>query len=114
MKASELRIGNLIYRAGHLAEVGFETLKLCTQRNAQFNRDFSAIPLTEDWMERFGFEEGRLPINDDASFIVQQGGTLSLAMEDDIFYLRHIESVHQLQNLFHALTGKELTINSNT
>src|SRR5690606_23175982 len=72
---------------------------------------FVAIPLTEDWLLRFGFElSGRsLKIKNFGRFIFTElgcsfypAGYLKTGLKVDMQY------VHQLQNLYFALTGKEL------
>lgn len=108
MKASELRIGNYIQNShGTISNVGIVML------GGQY--DYHPIPLTEEWLLKFGFEkdedeegtwynqialyEGNKCFNYNASFF-----------EHDNFV--SIEYVHQLQNLYYALTGLELTKNS--
>ena len=73
------------------------------------------IPLTEEWLERFGFEKDDgiweheesmwscEIIGDDDSFNFKKLGLDILC--PNIFY------VHQLQNLYYALTGEELNQN---
>lgn len=84
------------------------------------------IPLTEKWIEEFGFElYDYLPdddhiyrsykkhkseliyyfitVNEDSfEFSIARGG------DHDSFILANIKHVHQLQNLYFALTGEEL------
>ena len=69
--------------------------------------DFKPIPLTEEWLLKFGF-----------TFNKEHGwfnGDLFEFKINDLFELDWYENaplkhVHQLQNLYHALTGKELKI----
>jgi len=72
---------------------------------------FSPIPLTEEWLLKFGFKNyERLRFS--------LGGTLIVDLEDftvginecDVFWFlsNDIMYVHQLQNLYFALTGEEL------
>lgn len=63
------------------------------------------IPIAEEWFLRFGFElfpwgwvKGKFLIT--MGFVLQVGNGLSIK----------IENVHQLQNLYFALTGEELTL----
>ena len=76
------------------------------------------IPLTEEWLLKFGFEKTlnqykKLTLSnkigcDNIPFII-----LFLDNQyqyDDLRFRTNIEYVHQLQNLFFALTGEELTI----
>lgn len=84
-------------------------------------RDISPIPLTEEWLLKAGFEQdGAYYIKDlfGSTFIefdcdgelynlfIRQLG--EFGESDCIFMSITIEHVHQLQNLYFALTGKEL------
>jgi hypothetical protein len=78
------------------------------------------IPLTEEWLVKFGFDHNptnpiymKLPIYRGFSWI-------SVSLKDnlgEIAFDRYcaaqppLKHVHQLQNLFFALTGQELTLN---
>lgn len=114
MKASELRIGNWI----QWSLTGIEI-----QMDGMLWNDldqFIPIPLTEEWLERFGFERSgstyrmgkfkyivsELPKGETGyGFFIMYG-----AFELDI----KPRYVHQLQNLYHSLTGEELTIKETT
>lgn len=126
IKPTELRIGNSIYyKSGRIqvtmiGEYGIQSKTKTTCINAKFDTtDLSPIPLTEEWLLRFSFEEVKgigykkdvlsfgkivLYFNEDGDYkfceLVQQRG----------YALGHpeVEHVHQLQNLYHALTGEEL------
>ena len=77
------------------------------------------IPLTEDWLLKFGFKETFQ--NKDSGYIelkLWDGKNLFEVDIDDestLFYLNNnrvgnIKYVHQLQNLYFALTAKELKL----
>ena len=104
MDAKELRIGNYI-----LFGVINEPIKITggiDEKNTTIQMA-KPIPLTEEWLLKFGFSKyGRLNTNDNFKLIYDYD--LSTFYLDDIgLELKH---VHQLQNLYFALTGKELTI----
>lgn len=71
------------------------------------------IPLSEQWMLKFGFEEYQgyyYPKGNSFSYFKiykNEDGTFSLHLKDG---KKLIPFVHQLQNLYFALTGEELTI----
>ena len=70
------------------------------------------IPLTEDWLIRFGFENDEGEYNSDMSKELILTVQLSndkwrMSVECETIY-NPIEHVHQLQNLYHSLTGEEL------
>jgi hypothetical protein len=118
MKANELRIGNTInlhrkpinISAGFIARYDFE------EKNG-FNLLVSAepIPLTEDWLLKLGFIEnpyddryelGSWYLNCDKT-----RGILDIWPDNIIGEFVYLQYVHQLQNLYFALTGTELIIN---
>lgn len=80
--------------------------------------DANPIPLTEEWLERFEFETDKITFwkeytgEDNAIFYVHIGFYKSgfYYLPDSSIKIRgiKIEFVHQLQNLYFALTGKEL------
>lgn len=76
------------------------------------------IPLTVDWMAKLGFDWNAR----EKRYYIQIGDTFYLEYDTDFDYYLTPESwagscpwnpakhVHQLQNLYFALTGEELTI----
>ena len=127
MKANELRIGNYVYdRGGKVIRIDFlkhlEKNYDCKFGQHQFIgeeeevhpltewTDFAkSIPLTEDWLLKMGFKYDCDLVNSlcknciwfnkknmEATYLLQK--------------LIKINYVHQLQNLYFALTGKELEI----
>ena len=130
MKANELRIGNLV---GISSSLNFKTGVVTLISNCRIlldgkisskNNKFIPIPLTKEWLLKFGFEKAKHShgydcyIKDGFDFdIVSHGRYLVLAIYTDesctdSLYFAHgrFEYVHQLQNLYFALTGAELTI----
>ena len=71
----------------------------------QYSEFISPIPLTPEWLERLGFVNHRKNIysKEGINFIHYKEGVIYLAgpRHINLFY------VHQLQNLFFALTGHE-------
>lgn len=119
MKASELRIGNLILVDGKIDEI--TGIKKSTVFFSDGFQMFIAggiepIPLTEEWLIKFGFNKTvdhprrKLYEHDDICplwFSDKQGITDFYASGVRISECKY---VHQLQNLYFALTGEELTI----
>ena len=117
MKASELRIENYIKM---FEEDGFIDIKLnlndiCNVECAIDNR-FKPIPLTEEWLIKFGFEKLNVDIirYEKSNLIVEWlferwTGRLYDDFETSI-QITEIKYVHQLQNLYFALTQKELEL----
>lgn len=120
MKASELRIGNYVSSPLSSALHGLWQI-----RDGQsimdvdiHERMYEPIPLTEEWLLKFGF---LAPVGEYEGFNLS-GGYMSMsvfllerneiyAMDgSDSLLVKGIRYVHQLQNLYFALTGEELTI----
>ena len=137
MKATELRIGNLLWDDIFLYEVGsieedsiwgiivkvHNTAKASTEdfyRGGDYHLNidnFSGIPLTEEWLLKFGFKFcegetiGETTMNDR---YIKNNFWLNHWINGKLFYWENrddleIQYVHQLQNLYFALTGEELT-----
>ena len=119
MKANELRLGNLIYdipeRGGKIISVN--KVWIDDDGECLYFDLCNPIPLTEEWLVKFGFEYiNDYWLHDEFDFdIVMHGHGYVFAdiSEDSGRYFAHgkFQYVHQLQNLYFALTGKELTIN---
>lgn len=121
MKANELRIGNYILLQGFTKPTKvfiIDTTEQSTQTKA------SPIPLTEEWLLKFGFKrfettdinghdiikpmEKTIYYEKDRFTIVRWG------INTPLFFSSHhlrieIKYVHQLQNLYFALTSEDLT-----
>lgn len=120
MKETELRIGNLTQDTeGRTVEVCINRLIAYYQAPtlSKQNEVFIPIPLTDDWLERFGFnripESNRFYLDDDNTpqtiyiDLDEKDTQFGSNEEYDVNPCMH---VHQLQNLYHALTGEELPI----
>ena len=114
MKAEELRIGNLVKQG----QVGaLDNLQAWTFTDGVVlpvdYKELTPIPLTEEWLVRFGFEKSAFNENvySNKSIILDKRKLGWLLCDNSIDNLKHIEHVHQLQNLYFALTGEELTLN---
>lgn len=125
MKANELRIGNFYQYAGYDGIIYTQVKEI---KHNQFGLlgDFDGtnfeickpIPLTEEWLLKFGFKYS-LKFNDfmfkDQNDVFEikpyKNGFLNSVIWHYNEILQEIKYVHQLQNLYFALTGEELTIN---
>lgn len=129
MKASELRRNNLVYRFEE--GVGFGIVKVtsseieeleCIEEDADLWNDgfyLTEIPLTEEWLLRFGFKETEKQTYEITDFkdcidfcvsIYEDKVILTFWSYDHIYFRYSEMNVHQLQNLYFALTGEELTL----
>lgn len=113
MKANELRIGNLIFWDGEIYEVKRSFFD-------QYSDDeIKPIPLTEEWLLKFGFKETEKQTYEITDFkdcidfcvSIYEDKVILTFWSDDPIYFRYSEmNVHQLQNLYFSLTGEELTL----
>ena len=118
MKNTEVRIGNCVITPSNnidtimdydfLIRKGFSNIEL-----------YKPIELNEEWLLKFGFDK----VNDDKdnppqyyfndsihlAFGIVKGG-LFFSLGQGLEPMGLIKYVHQLQNLYHALCGEELTI----
>ena len=140
MKAKNFRIGNLyIDIDDNICEMsGYELWQMSVKENNEtlgFN-EYRPIYLNEDWLIKFGME---MPITDDPIFEYEKGkyknpfnhfrktsqslidatfeiGGVSFYADSTGFWIpiftdyTEIKYVHQFQNLFFAITGKELCL----
>jgi hypothetical protein len=125
MKANELRIGN--YYHYHIidefddpteydivCQTDAEDLDILSNEE---DPDYRPIPLTEEWLLKFGFIKSKLEGYDvhfkyshhllHSSITALYNADFSLLLDN---VARGIKYVHQLQNLYFALTGEELTM----
>ncbi len=111
IKANELRIGNKVFLKSlnkiYTIECGFDIEKI------EDGDDALPIPLTEDWLLKLGFEKtmtwtytidllGSLKL---VYYLGEKGWSLGFKNYSDFSNLKYL---HELQNLYFALTGKEL------
>jgi len=123
MKSNELRIGNQIKYHDKIITVAgivrntiyYESKVLCFDGNVGDYKPFEPIPLTEEWLLKFGFEEKQHDsdqcfghvLND---FWVMNESQIRVNCGGYILFDFKIEFVHQLQNLYFTITGEELAI----
>lgn len=128
MKAAELRIGNKVNRHfenGEPEEIDCSVRDIFDCQRAEnekeFKFSFSPIPLTEEWLLKFGFTKKgshyfEFPATSHLLEIQEMKSNLGITFH--LITKRRVEPrsaignalkfVHQLQNLYFALTGEEL------
>lgn len=133
MKAQDLRIGNYVFEEDcHPNYFAIEQITKSgnTHRiHYRYNsissvvEDVIPLKLTEEWLLKFGFEYGEqrgyfppkyfkkyTPVLVENKFEVEFiDATILMWLEGNTNV--HMKYVHQLQNLYFALTGEELIIN---
>ena len=142
MKANELRIGNYVEKGipqrvlsisvnkDSLNGGDFDVYEFVNTEiypnELLYASEFNPIPLTEEWLLKFGFEKHNesndYPTcnNNDICYVNPYSyleGTYYVSLGNDPMFammcyggLKYIYYVHSLQNLYFALTGEELTI----
>jgi hypothetical protein len=74
-------------------------------------KDYTPIPLTEQWLIDFGFENVSLGEWEKENILLDNEytdkGIWNIVEESQCLTI-NVKHVHQLQNLYFALTGKEL------
>lgn len=136
MKINELRVSNLVYPNEENATPYkvmqiFEESVLFYQSEKVYEDDviigcddLIPIPLTEEWLIKFGFEKIICDEHPFIHFIIKgifridfhpnngfefncYGHPYDQYVEENFFSFKALH-IHQLQNLFYALTGEEL------
>ena len=113
MKANELRIGNWV-KLPHVEKpiqvFIIDTTETTTKTKAE------PLPLTEEWLLKFGFAHTHNTPHPNRVFMKSwTEGYFELEEIVNYFwggsdYSVELEYVHQLQNLYFALTNEELTL----
>ena len=138
MKANELRIGNLVEfdnSVGVLDGISIHGEIILEWKGSIidiFIEDIeliNPIPLTEEWLVRFGFYQSKNKWGNTFHLMNEDGITADFTVEhwtntkesspyknywliDKLGKPRQYYHVHQLQNLYFALCGEELTLNN--
>jgi len=121
MKATELRLGNFIYADGLHGGViktveGIDVKGTLREENrvilfkdhpvGEFIQHCKGIPLTEEWLLKFGFSFDKLNFYRLDKRLIVVRGKRFIDFGSDV----ELKYVHQLQNFFFALTGTELSM----
>jgi hypothetical protein len=114
MKANELRIGNWVQFRHTEKPVRITLGDFVREYNDEHLEDYEPIPLTEEWLIKFGFD-----FDGYCSYWKSEIELTKDTMDEHFQSFNNVGSglcqkeikyVHQLQNLYFALTGEELTI----
>jgi len=117
MKASELMVGNLIswISTGDLEKVIKIEFKYV---NDVIESDLNPIPLTSGWLLGFGFNS---IVSKKRNYCIDwriedKFEITEVHFNDFVYYGKneepiYVTTVHKLQNIYFALTGKELKLN---
>ncbi len=126
MRTSELTSVNLVLnRKGESVKISLEGLHILSDWEFdKYSKEppFEPIPLTEEWLLRLGFYETN-DLMSGAKYSIESG-IIDAKIENGIViigvclgqyaecavWLNHIKYVHQVQNLYLSLIGKELEL----
>ena len=117
MKANELRIGNYVevfvsfclIKEEQVIDIMCDSINTKSHENMTFDY-IEPIPLTEEWLNRFGFRKSGIYWFDSHDELLSYSfkkNTIAIGRMG-IYFENKIHYVHQLQNLYFALTGEEL------
>lgn len=132
MKANELRIGNLVYFDFNgksdlhiIIPRDIHVMNLC-EIGKEESECYKPIPLTKEWLLKFRFElqygfggikryyKDRYLIENGISMFFDNGFSFRITTDaQNSTHASSVKYVHQLQNLYFALTSKELEIKEN-
>jgi len=110
MRSTELRIGNYVNTPN-----GMKRVSTISVDGWSMHTESEPIPITEEYILRFGFDslgkygyaKGDFKLEFTSNIITTQDCIFVLWVNSRII---RIKSIHQLQNLYHALTGTELIL----
>ncbi|MCT3943873.1 hypothetical protein HZQ28_01105 [Elizabethkingia anophelis] len=115
LTSRDLRIGNLIFNeygiVSTIVEItDYDRVAVGNNRVVTDLVNCEPIPLTEEWLLKFGF---KLKSDADGEYYENCGVNILILRSDDIHFFfgnpnTKDKYVHQLQNLYFALTQKEL------
>lgn len=141
MKAQDLRIGNLINHVefGVVKVYGVSNDIVQFEKQGELDvyycevKECNPVVLSEEWLLRFGFVKTQIYVGDNELYslghgflqIYEVGGTeiennqevreyavlFAPELPSIHSFIKFIYYIHELQNLYHALTSSELTIN---
>lgn len=133
IQPQELRMGNIVYnRHNDPIEVDWKDLhNMCQPR--MDGHGYTGIPLTPEWLERMGFIHNPIVLLS-RQYLIKLGRDRMLSVSDagtpnEILFIQEVDGekvtdlvcihnfdydgklhVHQLQNLYHTITGNELEV----
>lgn len=136
IKPNELRLGNYVKYPFHELQVcqlfvdSFQGMYV-GGKGCYMYESCDGIPLTSEWLLKFGFTEHPVSWSTDISYfpqsykticvtlsqgiMIREGDRIQERSKDDVCVLWNTDvrgpiMVHNLQNIYYALTGEELTI----
>lgn len=133
MEAKSLRLGNYVMNGDDIGRVERLSIIRISTSSPHVGVEISPIKLTEEWLITFGFgkKEFRSMFDNrdeywldrtivtevserNTGFYLHAHNGVEMSFRDDSMVYRYVklDYVHQLQNIYFALTGKELELKS--
>ena len=120
MEAKNFRLGNLLYNTeGNVDKINIEALKYLLEYGGAKMCQAKPIEVNEEWLTKFGFEKKKGSISYDKDKLSLYFGDTILSDKNGRTYWnswaimeKTPNYIHELQNLFFALTGTELELNT--
>jgi hypothetical protein len=107
MKANEIRLGNYVYDTlGKVKQIDLEAITYISKEPLN---QVQPITLTDKWLLKFGFEKYFVNWYRVNNFYIRKIGDEFETEIGECLY-KTIDYVHQLQNLYFAVTNEELTM----
>ena len=124
MKASELRIGNIVeWWSDGNRKMWMEVSPPGINSLSKGRVDYRPIPLTEEWLLKFGWNKVNIGAGDIEFELTRSSGIFKFGYSSSSLYKYYVRDggsyhfiagdlhyVHTFQNLYFALTGEELII----
>ena len=122
MESKEFRKGNIVYNSkldilkkGYIEIEARYIYEIAVKESGQGYRDyvdyFEYVPLTKNWLKRFGFKKGSDFIG---NYYLLKDPQFCIYYDNDCFtYIDggiEVKYLHQFQNLFFALRNEELIL----
>jgi hypothetical protein len=120
MNRQELRLGNYINHSDFKVPMMVSGIILEDKRcyvtsiggdsTFMIGGSWDPIPLTEEWLLKFGFEQVGFNYYLNGFKIFFDSDSYFYGLRDEGIMDKHLEYLHQLQNLYFALTNEELKL----
>jgi hypothetical protein len=120
--ANEVRIGNWIadecepyhFQVEELRKYVGDSIWAFYRKGSIKAKEITPIPLTEEWLKRFGFDtqDWIISHNDTYFNLFKEGNNYFFTADQHHHNSQPFQFVHQLQNIFHSITQTELTLSN--
>jgi len=110
MKASDIRIGNLVYRNGLTVKCDHMSIDDCYKFPYQYN----PIPITKEWLVKLGFKNVNNLYFYHSDFgckiekLFNHWSIRFIIAPNQSLFIRHIEYIHEVQNMYYFFKKEEL------